>query len=64
MQSFHCGLEAVFHQQRDDIGAFVDVLGRQIAIWPTYFLPPIGFALAALIVLIRTLLSVKGPKTK
>lgn len=35
------------------IGAFVDVLGRQIAVWPTYFLPPAGFALAGAVTLLR-----------
>ena len=35
------------------IGSFVDVLGHQIPIWPSYFLPPAGFLLAALVVLLR-----------
>jgi len=35
------------------IGAFVDVLGRQVAVWPTYFLPPTGFALAGAVTLLR-----------
>jgi TRAP-type C4-dicarboxylate transport system permease small subunit len=35
------------------IGAFVDVLGYQIAVWPTYFLPPAGFALAGVVMLLR-----------
>ena len=35
------------------VGAFVDVLGRRLPIWPTYALPPVGFALAALVTLYR-----------
>lgn len=37
------------------IGAFVDVLGRQLAVWPTYFLPPAGFALAGAVTLLRAI---------
>jgi TRAP-type C4-dicarboxylate transport system permease small subunit len=36
------------------IGAFVDVLGHQVAVWPTYFMPPAGFALAGVVTLLRT----------
>ena len=32
-----------------NVGSFVDVLGWKLPIWPTYFLPPLGFALAAVI---------------
>jgi TRAP-type C4-dicarboxylate transport system permease small subunit len=35
------------------IGAYVDVLGQQLPIWPSYFLPPAGFLLAALVTLMR-----------
>lgn len=35
------------------VGSFVDVLGRQIAVWPTYFLPPAGFALAGVVTFLR-----------
>lgn len=35
------------------VGSFVDVLGYQIAVWPTYFLPPAGFALAGVVTLLR-----------
>ena len=34
-------------------GSFVDVLGMTIPVWPTYFLPPAGFALAASITALR-----------
>jgi len=34
-------------------GTFVDVLGNQIAVWPTYFLPPAGFALAGAVTVLR-----------
>lgn len=37
------------------VGAFVDVLGRQIAVWPTYFLPPAGFALAGIVTFLRVI---------
>ncbi len=37
------------------IGTFVDVLGNQIAVWPTYFLPPAGFALAGAVTFLRTI---------
>lgn len=36
------------------IGAFVDVLGYRLPIWPTYFLPPVGFFLAGMMTLLRT----------
>lgn len=36
------------------VGAFVDVLGHQIPVWPTFFLPPAGFALAGLVVSLRS----------
>lgn len=32
-----------------DVGSFVEVLGHRLPIWPTYALPPLGFALAALV---------------
>jgi TRAP-type C4-dicarboxylate transport system permease small subunit len=35
------------------VGSFVDVLGREVPVWPTYFLPPAGFLLAALVTLLR-----------
>lgn len=35
------------------IGSFVDVLGHQVPVWPTYFLPPAGFLLAATVTLLR-----------
>ncbi len=35
------------------VGSFVDVLGYRVAVWPTYFLPTTGFALAGLICLFR-----------
>ncbi len=42
------------------VGSFVDVLGRQIPIWPTYFLPTLGFGLAALISLWRAVTDMTG----
>lgn len=44
------------------IGSFVDVLGYRVPIWPTYFLPPVGFVLAALVTLLRAVLSVRGER--
>lgn len=38
-----------------NIGSFVDVLGHKIAVWPSYFLLPFGFAAAALMVALRPL---------
>lgn len=34
-------------------GTFVIALNSKISVWPSYFLPPIGFGLAALVTLIR-----------
>ena len=34
-------------------GTFVDVLGHQIVVWPTSFLPTAGFALAGIVTLLR-----------
>lgn len=45
-----CWLEAV---DAWSAGSFVDVLGHKVAVWPTYFLPPAGFGLAALVTLLR-----------
>lgn len=42
------------------IGSFVDVLGYRVPIWPTYFLPPLGFVLAALVTLLRVVQSLRG----
>jgi TRAP-type C4-dicarboxylate transport system permease small subunit len=42
------------------IGAFVDVLGRQLPVWPTYFLPPAGFLLAAAVTLLRAVQMARG----
>jgi TRAP-type C4-dicarboxylate transport system permease small subunit len=55
-------------QSRWQIGAFVDVLGYRLPIWPTYFLPPAGFLLAAMVTLLRAVRSVRdllrgGPAT-
>jgi TRAP-type C4-dicarboxylate transport system permease small subunit len=41
-------------------GSFVDVLGRRVPVWPTYFLPPLGFLLAALVTLLRAFTSARG----
>ena len=41
------------------IGAFVDVLGYRVPIWPTYFLPPVGFFLAGLVTLLRAVTSLR-----
>lgn len=40
-------------------GSFVDVLGRRVPVWPTYFLPPAGFLLAALVTLLRAVTSLR-----
>jgi TRAP-type C4-dicarboxylate transport system permease small subunit len=40
-------------------GSFVDVLGRRVPVWPTYFLPPLGFLLAALVTLLRAVTSLR-----
>lgn len=37
------------------VGSFVDVLGRRLPIWPTYFLPPAGFLLAGLVMALKAL---------
>ncbi len=42
------------------IGSFVDVLGYRVPIWPTYFLPPLGFVLAAMVTLLRAVQAVRG----
>ncbi|PJE33274.1 Tripartite ATP-independent periplasmic transporters, DctQ component [Pseudooceanicola marinus] len=44
-----------------EIGTFVDVLGRQLPVWPSYFLPTAGFFLAALMTALRVILLLKGP---
>lgn len=44
------------------IGSFVDVLGYRVPIWPTYFLPPLGFVLAGLVTLLRAVQSVRGAR--
>ena len=41
------------------IGAFVDVLGYRLPIWPTYFLPPVGFFLAGMMTLLRAVQTVR-----
>jgi TRAP-type C4-dicarboxylate transport system permease small subunit len=41
-------------------GRFVDVLGREVPVWPTYFLVPAGFALAAFVTLARVLAVARG----
>jgi TRAP-type C4-dicarboxylate transport system permease small subunit len=43
-------------------GSFVDVLGRRVPVWPTYFLPPAGFLLAALVTLLRVVSALRGPR--
>ncbi|KAA9007860.1 TRAP transporter small permease [Histidinibacterium aquaticum] len=45
-----------------EVGSFVDVLGNRVAVWPTYFLPPIGFTLAALVCLVRIPAILTGSK--
>ncbi|RMD94300.1 MAG: TRAP transporter small permease, partial [Alphaproteobacteria bacterium] len=42
------------------VGAFVDVLGRRVIVWPTFFLPAAGFFLAALVVAQRILALLAG----
>jgi len=44
------------------VGSFVEVLGWPLPIWPTYALPPAGFALAALITVFRALQSFRSLK--
>jgi TRAP-type C4-dicarboxylate transport system permease small subunit len=34
-------------------GSFVIALNMRVPVWPTYFLPPLGFALAAAVTLVR-----------
>lgn len=46
------------------IGAFVDVLGYRLPIWPTYFLPPAGFLLAAMVTLLRALQVARGTRAE
>ncbi|PJE26444.1 TRAP-type C4-dicarboxylate transport system, small permease component [Pseudooceanicola antarcticus] len=43
------------------IGTFVDVLGHKIAVWPSYFLPPAGFVLAAAMTALRLAIIIAGP---
>lgn len=38
-------------------GTFVDALGLAVPIWPTYFLPPLGFVLAAGITALKAFLA-------
>lgn len=45
-------------------GSFVDVLGREIPVWPTYFLPPAGFLLAGAVTLLRAVRTVRGPSAR
>ncbi len=42
------------------VGSFVDVLGHQLPVWPSYFLPPIGFFLAAGVTLLRSVKIIGG----
>ncbi len=42
------------------VGSFVDVLGRRLPIWPTYILPPVGFALASAVTLMRAIRTAGG----
>lgn len=44
-------------------GTFVDVLGHQISVWPTSFLPVAGFALAGVVTLLRTAAVLQGRAT-
>ncbi len=44
------------------VGSFVDVLGHQLPTWPTYFLPPLGFGLAAVVTGFRAIQTVGGHK--
>lgn len=39
--------------QNLSVGSFVDVLGYRVPVWPSYFFPPLGFLLAALVTLLR-----------
>ena len=43
------------------IGSFIDVLGREIPVWPGYFLLPAGFLLAAMVTLLRVAQTIRGP---
>ncbi len=43
-------------------GTFVDVLGHEVPVWPTYFLPPAGFLLAAAVTLLRAATLAGGRK--
>ncbi|MBR9765592.1 MAG: TRAP transporter small permease [Rhodobacteraceae bacterium] len=43
------------------IGTFVDVLGYKIAVWPSYFLPTVGFFLAAAMTALRLVIIIAGP---
>jgi TRAP-type C4-dicarboxylate transport system permease small subunit len=45
-------------------GSFVEVLGREIPVWPTYFLPPAGFLLAGGVTLLRAVRTVRGPSAR
>jgi len=42
------------------VGSFVDVLGYRLPIWPTYFLPPAGFFLAAAVMALRGVAVLRG----
>ena len=44
------------------VGSFVEVLGWPLPIWPTYVLPPLGFALAALITAFRAVENLRSLK--
>ncbi len=44
------------------VGSFVDVLGHRLPIWPSYALPPAGFALASLMTAFRALRIVQGAR--
>ena len=48
---------------RWQIGAFIDVLGHRLPVWPTYFLPPAGFLLAAMVTLQRAVQTIRGRDT-
>ena len=43
------------------LGTFVDVLGYALPVWPTYFLPPAGFLLAALVTALRGIQIARRP---
>lgn len=49
MQNFHTG-------------TFVVALNSKIQVWPTYFIPPVGFALAGFVVLVRLAELALGPR--